>query len=263
MADKLKNYLGWVVLVSVLVLVGTAWRYVSVYSRSIQPSSFRSFAVSGEGKTVVVPDIATFSFSVITEGGLDIGKLQTDNTAKINKAIDFLKGDGVATKDIKTANYNLSPRYENSNCGAVFGGPTRVCPPPSIVGYTINQTVSVKIRQANFAKIGDALTGVVKQGANNVSQLEFTLDDPASAESAARAEAIIQAKAKALSVAKAAGFSLGQLLSIEEGTVYPQAYGLGGAKFGLSADAMSAPAPTIEPGSQEVRINVTLRYEID
>ena len=264
MTEKLKNYLGWVLIISILLVAFSAWRYVSAYARSIQPASFRSFSASGEGKVVVVPDVAKFTFSVITEGGTDMGKLQTDNTTKINQAIDFLKKQNIDAKDIKTENYNLSPRYETANCGFRSDGFSQTCPPPKIVGYSINQTVAVKIRKDNFSKIGDALSGVVSNGANSVSQLDFTLDNPVTAENEARAQAIMEAKVKAKSIAKAAGFSLGELLGIDEGGGnYPmdKVYTL--EAMGRGGDVAAAPAPSIEPGSQEVRISVTLRYEIE
>lgn len=261
MNEKLKNYLGWAIIVSLLSLAGAAWHYVNVYDRSIEPSSFRSFTASGEGKVVLVPDIAQFSFSVLTEGGADIAKLQTENSEKINRAIKFLKEQDLADKDIKTESYNLSPRYQNVSCGFPVPGGPRVCPPPSIVGYTISQTVSVKIRKDNFDKIGRLLAGVIEQGANTVSELNFSIDDPAAAENEARAEAILQAKEKAEAVARAAGFSLGQLLAIEEGIVAPYRKSVF-AESGLAAGAAPLPPPDIEPGVQEIRVNLSLRYEI-
>lgn len=264
MTEKTKNYLGWVLIIGVLLVALSAWRYVSAYARSIQPAAFRSFSASGEGKVVVVPDVAQFTFSVITEGGTDISKLQTSNTEKTNQAIKFLRDLGLEETDIKTENYNLSPRYQSSACYQPFAGNTP-CPPPEIVGYSISQSVSVKIKKEHFAKIGEALSGVIKQGANSVSQLNFTVDDPLAAENEARAQAIAQAKVKARSIAKAAGFSLGELLGIDEGGPdypLPKFYGL--EAMGRGGDMVaSVPAPVIQPGSQEVRVFVTLRYEID
>ena len=124
-----------------LALLMIAWQgnvYVRAYAQSIQPSSFRSFGVSADGKAVGIPDVAQFSFSVITEGGKDIGALQKDNTEKVNKAIDFVKKNGVEAKDIKTEQYGLEPRYQYFACK------TGACPPAEIVGYSVRQTVSVK-----------------------------------------------------------------------------------------------------------------------
>ena len=132
------------------------------------------------------------------------------------------------------------------------------CPPPEIVGYSIRQTASVKIR--DFETIGDTLAGVVQNGANSVSQLSFTIDDPTEVRHEARKIAIERAQEKAQRIAEAAGFEVGRLLGIDESGGLPPIYrmeGLGGA-----ADFAQAAAPKIEPGSQEVSVTVTLRYEI-
>ncbi|MBI4094576.1 MAG: SIMPL domain-containing protein [Candidatus Liptonbacteria bacterium] len=211
--------------------------------------------MQGEGKVVAVPDVARFTFSTITQGGLDIAALQAENTSKVNKAIAFVKSNGVDAKDIRTESFNLEPRYQYFSCPRT-GGP---CPPPEIVGYTARQTVSIKVR--DFAKIGALLSGVVENGANSVSQLSFTIDDPFAVENEARAEAIAKAQEKAKAVARAAGFRIGRLISVDEGytpifRTFDKAEALG---FGGAAPAA---APSIEPGSQEVMVTVTLRYEI-
>lgn len=255
--DKPKIYLGLAFIIAVFLFAFGYLCYVNVYSKSIQPSSYRSFSVSGEGKITAIPDIAQFTFSVITQGGKDIASLQKDNTDKTNKAIDFLKAQGIEAKDIKTLIYNLEPRYLTYRCNYPESGATP-CPPSEIVGYTITQTVSVKIR--DFTKIGSALEGVVESGANSVSSISFTIDDQAALENQARDKAIAQAREKAQLVAKAGGFSVGKLISIDEGYIPYYGYGLGGGDMKL--ESTPSATPTIEPGSQEVTVSITLRYEI-
>ncbi len=255
--DKPKIYLGAALVVAVFLFAFGYLCYVNVYSKSIQPSSYRSFSVSGEGKITAIPDIAQFTFSVITEGGKDIAALQRDNTDKTNKAIDFLKEQSVEAKDIKTLNYSLSPRYQTYSCNHPESGVTP-CPPSEIVGYTIAQTFSIKIR--DFTKIGSAFGGVVENGANSVSSILFTIDDPTALENQARDKAIAQARDQANLVAKAGGFRVGRLISIDEGYIPYYGYGLGGGDIKL--ESTPSATPTIEPGSQEVTVNVTLRYEI-
>lgn len=260
MDTKIKNYLGVAGVVLMGALALSALWYVLSYSKVIEPSSFRSFSASGDGKAVAIPDVAQFTFSVLTQGGKDLGVLQKENTTKVNRALGVVKAAGVENKDIKTEQYSVEPRYQYSNCSPVLLDSGKPCPPPEIVGYTVQQTVSVKVR--DFEKVGQLLGEVVQSGANSVSQLSFTLDDPTSAQNEARAEAIAKAKAKAKSIAKAGGFRLGRLLSIEEGG-YPDPiykYSLGAESFGGPS---AAPAPAIEAGSQEVNVTVTLRYEID
>ena len=274
MENKLKTTWYIVLILGVLTLSYGIISYVNTYSRSIEPGAYRSFSVSAEGKVVAQPDIAQFSFSVIDEGE-NLLTIQKENTQKANAIIDFLKKQGIDALDIKTTDYNISPKYTYYNCNepvsvgsqqvesaSSFSKP-KPCPPPKITGYTLTQTISVKIR--DFSKIGDVLFGIVEYGANNVSSLVFTVDDPTKLENEARKEAILKAKERAKQIAEAGGFKLGKLLSIEEG-YYPSdvyRYGVGGGESFSTAKPLSASAPTIEPGSKEIKATVTLRYEIE
>lgn len=259
MNEKIKNALGIAISIAVLVFGYALISFVSTYSRSIEPSSFRSFSVTGEGKVTAIPDIAQFTFRVIGEGGKDLDALLKENTEKMNRAIEFVKGKGVEAKDIKTQSYNVEPRYQYYSCPSDRPAP---CPPPEIVGYTVTQTVSVKVR--DFSKVGEILSGIIQNGANSVSQLSFTIDDPTKVENEARSEAIEKAKEKARAMAQAGGFRIGRLLSISEGGFSPPPYPSFYEEKALSGGAtVPSVQPTIEPGSQEVTAKVTLTYEIE
>lgn len=273
MNQRIKNVLGGTIVIVILVLAYSTLSYVNYYGKSIQPSSFRSFSAVGEGKIIAIPDVAVFTFSIITEGGKDIATLQTKNTDKVNRSLEFIKSSGVDAKDLKTQGYNLSPRYQYSTCREVLPTPlsagteisvSKICPPAEIVGYTITQSVQVKVR--DFTKVGDILSGVVSRGVNNVSQLSFQIDDPSAVQEQARGQAIQKAKARAKKVADVAGFKLGRLLSVDEGYTPYRVYNsmLDYSSAGsISSENAKAPTPTVEPGSQEVTVDVTLRYEIE
>jgi len=254
MSNSIKNYLGIAGIIAILVFAYGVLSFSGTF-RDLTPTN-ASFSVSGEGKVVAVPDIATFSYGVISEGGMDITKLQDDNSKKGNAIIEMMKKQGgVATKDIKTSSYNISPRYTECNSWIT----KNPCPPATIVGYTVSQNVTVKIR--DFSKISGLLGGVAKLGANNVSSLSFGVDEPESLKAEARAEAIKKAKEKAAVMAKNAGFSVGRLLEISEGSPrnYYDYYSYApSVAMGTKAEA----APTIEAGSQDVNVTVTLKYEI-
>lgn len=257
--EKAKSFLLYAAVLGVLAVSYAAVSYVKTYSRSIEPGAYRSFSVTSEGKVVAVPDVAEFTFAVITQGGKDLSKLQQENTERVNRAIGFVKSQGVLAKDIKTQGYNVEPRYQSVYCKPV----DRICQPPEIVGYAITQTASVKVR--DFSKIGELLAGAVSAGANSVSQLSFVIDSRTALENQAREEAMTKAREKAESIARAGGFKLGKLISVNEGWGFPvpapyaryEAFGKGGG--GISA---MAPAPSIEPGSQEIVVNVTMVFEI-
>lgn len=251
---RLKIYRDGILILLMLVASFSFWKFVDTYSQRVDSSTLKSFTVSGEGEVIAVPDVAEFTFSVITEGK-DLSVIQKENTEKMNSAIKFLKDSGIKDEDIKTQNYNVSPRYEYYPCN--FG---ESCPPPKIVGYNISQSVLVKAR--DFGKVGDLLAGVVKNGANSVSQMRLAIDDPSEFQNKAREEAIKKAKEKAVSIAKAGGFKLGDLLSIEEGGMMPTPRYAESIALGMGGGDMKD-APNIVPGSEEIKITMTLRYEIE
>lgn len=254
MKENIKNILAGVIVIALLIFSYAAIILANQYSKNIDPTSFRSFTVTGEGRANAVPDIAQFNFSIITQGGKDISALQKENTEKSAKVINFLKSSNIEDKDVKTQNYNVEPRYQYFDCSK-FGG---VCPPPEIVGYIITQSVLVKVR--DFVKTGDILSGVVANGANSVSQLYFTIDNISELQNKARTEAVAKAKEKAKNIAEAGGFEMGRLLFIEEGFNAPPMpyYGKRGMEIGMGGDEMVP----VQPGSQEVTVNITLKYEI-
>ncbi len=273
--EKVKNVFWLVIIIFILVLSYSVFKYVDTYSKSIKPDTYKSFAVTAEGKASGIPDVAEFSFSIISQGK-DLAEIQKENTEKANNAIKFLKEKGIDEKDIKTVNYDINPQYTYYNCSepVVLSAPLntapvnkssspRPCPPPTISGYKITQTINVKIR--DFSKIGEILSGIVQFGANDVSGLSFKIDDETKLENEAKEKAILNAKEKAKKIAEVAGFKLGKLLSIEESngnipyrTYEAKTFGVGGG-----TSALSIPAPEIQPGSSEISVSVTLRYEIE
>lgn len=273
----IKKYIGAAAIIALLAFSFSAVRYVLTYDRASEPGSYRSFSVSGTGDAVAIPDVAAFTFEVVSQGGTDLASLQQENTKKVNGAVAFVKSKGVADKDIQTQGYNVEPRYQYFNCASprplyypqgkevnpINYTEPEVCPPSEIAGYTVRTTVSVKVR--NFAEVGNILSGVITNGANTVSGLQFTVDDPTAVENEARAEAIEKAKAKAEALADAGDFKLGRLISINEGGFGPyyDTRMYAAAAYGKGGDvAVPAPAPTIEPGSHEFSITISLTYEI-
>lgn len=237
------------------VIALAAIGYVYTYSREISRQyPARTFSVDGTAEIEVVPDVAVFSATVVSEGDKNVAALQKMNSEKMNAITELVKELGVKERDLKTLQYNLNPRYTYPSCA---GG---VCPPATIDGYTLTQSLEVKVRDTE--KLSDLLAGVVEKGANTVSDVRFVVDDDADAKNEAREEAIAKAKEKAKTIAKAAGFRLGELITLyETSDAMPLPYYdamSGGAAMELSAKA----APNLQPGTQPTKVTVTLTYEV-
>lgn len=248
------SYLRIAVTAALVVGMLAALWYVASYAKSVLPG--RTFFSTAESKVVAVPDVAELHLGVLTEGGKNLAALQKENSEKVNRIHAFLKQQGVGEKDTKTQSYTISPRYQYFSCPAPRGEGAVSCPPPEIMGYSIAQTVAVKIR--NLDKAGDILAGAVDNGANTVGGLTFTVDDPTKIENQAREEATMKAREKAKSMARAGGFRLGKLISISEGFAQPPMQLEAAVREGMGGGG----SPAIQPGSQEIRVEVTLTYEM-
>lgn len=207
----------------------------------------REISVTAQGKVTVSPDMAIIRLGVTSEA-LKVADAVKDNTAKMNAILTEVKNSGVAAEDIKTTNYSLTPRYDYLESRRVFRG------------YTLTQEVQVKVR--DFSKIGDILEKSSAKGANSIGDLQFTIDDQTVVKTAALEDAIAKAKAKAQTLATASGLKLGKVITMYEDSGVMPYYGAAGAGYDTTMKLEAAVAPTVEPGQQEMTVNVTLVYRV-
>ncbi len=241
-----KRVLWNLLLVAGIVYLGvTAMNAVKQNSYIGRPDAARdTIAISAEGKVTALPDIATISVGVQTENKA-VSAAQKENSTKMNAIIEKVKSFGVASEDIKTSNYSIYPQYDYVNGRQIERG------------YMVTQNIDVKVR--NLDKIGDILAAVGDLGANQVGGVSFTIDEPEDLRQQARLKALEAAKKKAQALADAAGVKLGKVVGFSENEGYvpsPMYY----AKD--AAMGMGGGTPSIQSGSQDVIVNVTVLYEI-
>jgi len=249
--------LVFVVLALGAVALG-AYTYLAYTQAQQIAGDMSTISVTGTSEMFVRPDIASFSFSVLAEEK-DAPTAQDMSAKAINTITEYLKGESVEEKDIKTTDYSLSPKYEYSQAPCTqWGG----CPPgiQKLVGYMVTQTVTVKVRA--LEKAGDLISGVGGKGATDVSSIIFTVDDIEKAKAEVREKAIIDAKEKARRLAKSLDVRLGALVaSYEESPLQPMYGGYGGEMMAIkSADVRVS--PEITPGENKITATVSLVYRI-
>jgi uncharacterized protein YggE len=258
--NKLWNaVMGVLVILTLFLFIVSFKELKSISYVGVNPSSPNVITVTGTGEAVSTPDIATFSFTV-SETAKTVVEAQDMASKKINAALKAIKDSGVADKDIKTTSYNINPHYEyqNSICSSYS------CPPSKsiLTGYDVSQSTSVKVR--DIKKAGELLATIGNQNVKYISDLNFSVDEPASVQVKAREEAIAKAQDKAKVLAKQLGVSLVKIISFSEdnGGYYPRpVYGMGGADMMTTkADIV---APEISVGEDKVTSNVTITYEIN
>jgi uncharacterized protein len=219
-------------------------KYVETRDREIP-----LITVSGEGKASVVPDIAALNLGVQT------GRKQTaaDAMTMLKRSMDAVfvavKQAGISENDIRTEQFSLNPAYDWSS-----GRQT-------IIGYEAIQSLRVKVRDLD--KVSAVIGAATAAGANQAGGIEFTVDDPEQTRAKARRDAIAQAQAKAVQLAKDLGMRLGYIRNFSEsgGGYYPPVL-----MRGYSADAAQNAAEKMEiplpAGEQDLNVTVSITYDL-
>jgi len=218
-----------------------------------------TITVAGEGEVTAVPDVAQFSFSVEAEGE-DAAQAQELSGTKVNTILEYLEEQGIEEKDIKTQNYNLYPnwRYEEVECPAG----TFYCPPGEQVqdGFTVNQSVSVKVRATDTA--GALIAGVGEREATNISGLNFTIDDTDTLKQEARALAIKDAKAKAVTLAEQLGVRIVRMQYYYEDEGYSHSYDDRMMYSEMAMDEADFGGADLPMGENSTTAKITITYEV-
>lgn len=235
-----------VVLASLLVVLAIS-EIVSIKNKIKEGKDIgkNTISITGEGKVLAKPDIGQIDLSVTTEAKT-VSPTVSENTSKMNKITQGMKELGIKEEDLKTANYNIYPKYQ------YLAGKSE------IIGYEVTQTLRVKIR--DLEKVGQILEKATLLGANQVSKLEFTFDEPEKLKDEARQKAISNAKKKAEDLASSLGVKLGKVVSFTESAEpEPSPSYYGALKEGVGGGGEE---PQIQTGQNEIEARVILTYEI-
>lgn len=209
-------------------------------------------SVSGHGEVSAAPDTAFVTSGVTSEAATARAALDANTTA-MTELIAALKGAGIEARDIQTSNFSVSPNYVYTDQTDASG--YRL--PPRIAGYTVTNTVTVRVR--GLDTLGAVLDQSVTVGANTISGISFSVADPSALYDEARRQAFADARHKADLYVGAAGVTLGRITAISESQGYnppPQPFVMAAAR----ADSKAVP---IEAGELTFSIDVAVGWELN
>jgi uncharacterized protein YggE len=205
-----------------------------------------TLGVSGIGEVSLAPDMATLRIGVETRADSAAAAVAANNEAA-QAIIATVKENGIPAEDIQTANFSVSPVYDEASYQRPEG--------PRIVGYQATNQVVARARDLD--RLPGLLDATVGSGANRIDGLEFGLADDTAALDEARRLAVRDARRKAELYAEAAGVRLGPIRSISEA---------GGGPLPIYDRAMRAEAAAsvpIERGQTTVTATVHMVWEIE
>ncbi len=269
-------------LLSLFILVKTVNEIKTYTTIGSTPETQNVISVTGKSEMFIKPDITTFSWTVDGEGRT-VEAAQTAASEKGNKAIAFLKEKGIKEADIKTTNYYTSTKYDTQVRPCAVSRPaspaideapdTAVSSAPMIapcsntdqvaVGYTVQQTVEVKVRNVNdYPNLTSELVAGLGSIGAKVSNPYSTVDNPDKYQQKVRQEAIVKARNEAEALAKSLGVKLVKVVGYSDNSypAYPM-YDMAMSARG-SAGNMASPAPSLPTGTNKISADVMVTYQI-
>jgi uncharacterized protein len=210
----------------------------------------RTLTLTGEAQVRAAPDMATISTGIVTEADSARAALDANNTA-MRAAIGTITAAGVQAKDVQTSNFSIQPKY-NYRPAKSDGSQE----PPSIVGYTVSNNVTVIVR--DLAKVGGIMDAVVTSGVNHINGIDFSIANPEPLLDEARRQAVAATLARAKLYAEAAGVTLGPIMSISENSSSRPPRPLGR----MAMQAKVADSVPVAEGEQVIESSVNIVWEI-
>lgn len=242
-----------VLLAATTLLLGKTLPSVAVYAQTAaEPATapMQAITVVGEGLAPVQPNIAVANIGVQVANA-DVKAASSEAQEIMNAVLAAIKEQGVADEDIQTSGFSIF---------ADFGpaGPTGEQTQTPL--YRVSNNVNATIR--DLTTVPAVLDAAIAAGANNIFGVNFSIDDPSEAASAARAQAIENAQAKAEDLAQLTGLQLGNVVSVSE------IIGSRGGFYGSSGLAAVSQAGVgggggpIAPGQLNINVQLEVIYSV-
>ncbi len=210
-----------------------------------------TLTVSETGMMTQAPDTAYVTFGLDSPGKV-LAEAQRRNSAAMSNVMDRLRELQIDKERIQTSSFTISPQYRPPAKRSADAPPA----PPEIVGYIVNNMVTVEIRALD--KVGTVIEEVLNAGANSFQGLHWGLRDEQSVRLSALKQAAAKAREKAAVLSEALHVKLVRIVSVNEGghMLRPPAPV---ARMAMDRGAGEVP---ISPGEMKVEASVTLVYEI-
>jgi len=207
-----------------------------------------TISVTGTGIAYAAPDIAYVSVGVEISNA-DIAVALEDANSRVEAVLAALSELGIEAQDIRTENFGI---YREN-----FYGPEG---PTGEGTFRVGNYLRVTLRDTS--KVSDVLKASIDAGANAINGVNFDIADREAVEKEARALAVEDARAVAEELAGLMGVSVGEVISVSDGSMPLQPFFSGFGKGGGGGMMDAASAPPVEGGSLGVNVSVAVVFEL-
>lgn len=204
---------------------------------------------SGEGEAKIAPDRAEVTVAVQNKART-AALAGSENATRVAAVLEAIRRAGIPREQISTVGYNVAPSYRYFPDGRK----------PELTGYDATNSVRVEVRSLDLvSKVIDAALGA---GATNIGGVSFYASQLDATQRAALAAATADARLNAEAIAKAAGGTLGGLITLTtQETQRVQFAPMAMAMRGAVAKAADEPTPIEVPAEQTVTARIIGRWQ--
>lgn len=199
----------------------------------------RMMTVTGSASLSVEPDTVSVQLEVMTENR-QLSQAQQENAQKMNQVIQSLLQLGIPKEDIQTTDFRINPMYDYVDEKQIFKG------------YQVSNTITVQTKDINQA--GQIIDMAVQNGVNQVSNIQFSIENKQAYYQQALRAALKDAVSKAESIAKTlnVNFNPTPIKIVEEVSGNPTTF----KTYATMENSNSTP---IEPG--QINISATVKTQ--
>jgi len=156
----------------------------------VQPNQIK---VTGEGSLSVAPDKTTIVLGAVTEN-TSLVTAQQENAAAVTQIVNSLVKLGIPKEHIQTVDYNVQMQYDFVEGKQIFRG------------YKVTHMLQITVDQVDMT--GVVVDTAVSNGANTVSNIQFSVAHPELYYNQALSLAIRNGQQKAMTIATTLGVTL-------------------------------------------------------
>lgn len=201
----------------------------------------RVMTVTGNASLSLNPDKVSIQLEVMTENE-QLSLAQQENARKMNQVIKSLVQLRIPQENIQTTAYNINPIYDYIDGEQVFRG------------YRVSNMITVQIK--NIDQAGKIIDVAVQNGVNQVSNIQFSIEDEQIAYQQTLSAALKNAIAEAQVIAETLNINFDPIpIKIVEETIANP------ATFKTFATMDSGVSTPIEPGQIIVRATIKAQFQ--
>ena len=197
-------------------------------------------------------DSAKILVAVLTQGKI-LEQVSSENAGKTKAVIQAINGLNIKDLKLKTSDYRVTPQRDYK------------ARPPKISGYEVHNAIEITLEGFDPERLSKNVSMTIEKalesGSNHISHIQFYIKNKSALEKQALKQATRQAMDRARTLAEAAGVKLKRIVSLSTQPIHVPIRQHMLRAAGMKTQDLAA--PPIEIGESQVRVQVSISYEIE